>query len=59
MTPLRKKMIRSMELNNDVWNQSARTRGRKGGRPPVSQETKGMAKQICDRLSIAKSTLYK
>ncbi len=49
---------------------SARARGRKGGRPPVSEETKTMAqtlfadkslsiKQICDRLGIAKSTLYK
>jgi DNA invertase Pin-like site-specific DNA recombinase len=49
---------------------SARARGRKGGRPPVSQETKAMAqvlladkslsvKQICNRLGIAKSTLYK
>jgi len=49
---------------------SARARGRKGGRPPVSEETKAMAKslmankdlsikQICDRLGIAKSTLYK
>lgn len=49
---------------------SARARGRKGGRPPVSEETKVMAKalltdkklsvkQICDRLGIAKSTLYK
>ncbi len=49
---------------------SARTRGRKGGRPPVSDETKAMAqtlmadknltvKQICSRLGIAKSTLYK
>lgn len=49
---------------------SARARGRKGGRPPVSEETKVMAqalmadknlsiKQICDRLNIAKSTLYK
>jgi DNA invertase Pin-like site-specific DNA recombinase len=45
-------------------------RVRKGGRPPVSEETKGMAKtlladknlsvkQICERLGIAKSTLYK
>jgi DNA invertase Pin-like site-specific DNA recombinase len=49
---------------------SARARGRKGGRPPVSEETRAMAKtlladkslsvkQICDRLGIAKSTLYK
>jgi len=49
---------------------SARARGKKGGRPPVSEETKTMAqalmvdkslsiKQICDRLGIAKSTLYK
>jgi len=49
---------------------SARARGRKGGRPGVSEETKSMAqalfadkslsiKQICDRLGIAKSTLYK
>jgi len=49
---------------------SARARGRKGGRPAVSEETKTMAqtligdkalsvKQICNRLGIAKSTLYK
>jgi DNA invertase Pin-like site-specific DNA recombinase len=49
---------------------SARARGRKGRRPPVSEETKRMArtlmadknlsvKQICERLDIAKSTLYK
>lgn len=49
---------------------SARARGRKGGRPPVSEETKAMAnalmadkklsvKQICDRLGIGRSTLYK
>jgi DNA invertase Pin-like site-specific DNA recombinase len=49
---------------------SARTRGRKGGRPPISKETKAMAqaliadkslsiKQICERLGIARSTLYK
>ena len=49
---------------------SARARGRKGGRPPVPEETKAMArilmadknlsvKKICDRLGIAKSTLYK
>lgn len=49
---------------------SARARGRKGGRPPVSEETKAMAqvlmadkslsiKQICERLGIARSTLYK
>jgi DNA invertase Pin-like site-specific DNA recombinase len=49
---------------------SARARGRKGGRPPISEETKAMAhalmadknlsiRQICDRLGIAKSTLYK
>ncbi len=49
---------------------SARARGRKGGRPPISEETKAMAqalmadkslsiKQICARLGIAKSTLYK
>jgi DNA invertase Pin-like site-specific DNA recombinase len=49
---------------------SARARGRKGGRPPISEETKAMAqalmadkslsiKQICERLGIAKSTLYK
>ena len=49
---------------------SARARGCKGGRPPVSEETKAVAqalladkslsvKQICDRLSIAKSTHYK
>lgn len=49
---------------------SARARGRKGGRPPVSEETKRMAttlladkklsvKQICERLGMAKSTLYK
>ena len=45
-------------------------RGRKGGRPSVSEETKRMAKtllpdkklsikQICERLGIAKSTHYK
>jgi DNA invertase Pin-like site-specific DNA recombinase len=49
---------------------SARARGRKGGRPPVPEETRAMAKilladknlsvkQICERLGIAKSTLYK
>lgn len=49
---------------------SARERGRKGGRPPVSEEVKTMAralmsdknlsvKQICGRLGIARSTLYK
>jgi DNA invertase Pin-like site-specific DNA recombinase len=49
---------------------SVRARGRKGGRPPLSDETKAMAqalmadkslsiKQICERLGIAKSTLYK
>jgi len=49
---------------------SARARGRTGGRPPVPEETKIMAKalladkslsvkQICERLGIAKSTLYK
>jgi DNA invertase Pin-like site-specific DNA recombinase len=49
---------------------SDRARGRKGGRPPVSEESKAMAqalmadkslsiKQICDQLGIAKSTLYK
>lgn len=49
---------------------SARVRGRKGGRPPISAETKAMAqvlladkrlsvKQICERLGVAKSTLYK
>jgi DNA invertase Pin-like site-specific DNA recombinase len=49
---------------------SERARGRKGGRPPVSEETKRMArtlmadknllvKQIYERLGIAKSTLYK
>jgi DNA invertase Pin-like site-specific DNA recombinase len=49
---------------------SARARGRKGGRAPISEETKAMAqalmadkslsiKQICERLGIAKSTLYK
>lgn len=49
---------------------SARARGRKGGRPPISEETKAMAralmadknlsvKQICAHLGIAKSTLYK
>ncbi len=48
---------------------SARSRGRKGGRPPVTEETKAIAqalwadkslsvKQICQRLDIAKSTLY-
>lgn len=50
--------------------QSARRRGRRGGRPPVSEETKAMAqalladkslsvRHICARLGIAKSTLYK
>jgi len=49
---------------------SARARGRKGGRPPVSEDTKAMAqvliadkslsvKKICERLGIAKSTFYK
>ena len=49
---------------------SARARGRKGGRPPVPEETKAMAqalmkgktlsvKQICDQLGIARSTFYK
>jgi DNA invertase Pin-like site-specific DNA recombinase len=49
---------------------SARARGRKGGRPPVSEQTKAMARalmadsnlmvgQICKQLGIAKSTLYK
>lgn len=49
---------------------SARARGRKGGRPPISEETKSMAqalmadkglsiKQICERLGIGRSTLYK
>ncbi len=49
---------------------AARARGRKGGRPPVSVETIAMAQtliadkslsvsQICTRLGIAKSTLYK
>lgn len=49
---------------------AARARGRTGGRPPVPDETKAMAqtllanqtlsiKQICQRLGIAKSTLYK
>ncbi len=49
---------------------SARARGRKGGRPPVPEETKAMIKalmgdkslsikQICGQLGIAKSTLYK
>jgi len=49
---------------------SARARGRTGGRPPVSDETKIMAqalmdgkklsvRQICSRLGIARSTLYK
>ena len=49
---------------------SARARGHKGGRPPISEETKAMAralmadknlsvKQICAHLGIAKSTLYK
>lgn len=49
---------------------SARARGRKGGRPPVSDETKAMAqtlmsdknlsvKQICERLGLGRSTLYK
>lgn len=49
---------------------SARARGRMGGRPPVSEKTKRMArtlmadkslsvKQICEQLGIAKSTLFK
>jgi len=49
---------------------SARARGRNGGRPPVSEETKAMAQalmadkglsvnQICERLGIGRSTLYK
>jgi DNA invertase Pin-like site-specific DNA recombinase len=49
---------------------SARARGRTGGRPPISAEIKAIAqvlladkslssKQICERLGIAKSTLYK
>ena len=49
---------------------SARARGRKGGRPPLSEETISMAqalmadkslsiKQICERLGIGRSTLYK
>jgi len=49
---------------------AARARGRKGGRPGIPEETKTMAralladptlsvKQICDKLGIAKSTLYK
>ena len=49
---------------------SASSRGRNCGRPPVTEETKAMAralmadkslpvKQICERLGIAKSTLYK
>jgi DNA invertase Pin-like site-specific DNA recombinase len=49
---------------------SARARGRKGGRPAVPKEIRSMAKtlmadktlsisQICERLGIAKSTLYK
>ena len=49
---------------------SARARGRMGGRPPISAEIKAIAqtlladkslssKQICERLGIAKSTLYK
>ncbi len=53
-----------------VGLQAARARGRKGGRPAVSRETQAMAqalladkrlsvKQICERLGIAKSTLYK
>ena len=53
-----------------VGLKSARARGRKGGRPGVSEETKTMAqalladhslsvRQICGRLGIAKSTLYK
>ncbi len=53
-----------------VGLKSARARGRKGGRPGVSKETKAMAqalmadkslsiRQICERLGIAKSTLYK
>lgn len=49
---------------------SARARGRTGGRPPVPEETRAMAKalladktlsvkQICEKLGIARSTLYK
>jgi DNA invertase Pin-like site-specific DNA recombinase len=49
---------------------SARARGRKGGRPAVPKEIRPMAKtlmadktlsisQICQRLGVAKSTLYK
>ena len=48
---------------------SLRARGRKGGRPAITEETRVMAqalladkgltvRQICDRLGIAKSTLY-
>jgi len=48
----------------------ARARGKKGGRPSISNETKQMIKalmadktlsikQICDRLFVGKSTLYK
>ncbi len=49
---------------------SARSRGRKGGRPPLSEKTKKMiyalssnkdlsVKQICEQLKIGKSTFYK
>ena len=59
-----------MRERTRVGLQAARARGRKGGRPPVSKETQAMAQalladpqvsvqQICERLGIAKSTLYK
>ena len=59
-----------MRERTRVGLQAARARGRKGGRPAVSRETQAMAqalladkrlsvKQICERLGIAKSTLYK
>ncbi|MBW1615588.1 MAG: recombinase family protein [Deltaproteobacteria bacterium] len=49
---------------------SARSRGRKGGRPSLSKQTKNMiatlacnkdlsVKQICEKLNIGKSTFYK
>jgi DNA invertase Pin-like site-specific DNA recombinase len=58
------------DLRGEAGLKSSRARGRKGGRPPVSEETKRMAKtlmadknlsvkQICERLGIAKNTLYK
>lgn len=59
-----------MRERTRVGLQAARVRGRTGGRPAVSRETQAMAqalladkrlsvKQICKRLGIAKSTLYK